>query len=150
MRRYKPLLDEFIRQLAMERTKYVSTCREIFVEDFPFDLLPKPASDIWNSEAVQAKLKSRLHPNYVDQFIDAAESLNSVLKKLRKKFPKDDPVCTYSAIRTAFELTLAQLRQHFFKKLLMRLNLTMLEASAERNSCRFETSTTSVHCLMHE
>jgi hypothetical protein len=84
----------------MERTKYVSTCREIFGEDFLFDLFSEPASDIWKSATVQAKLKSRLRPTRVDQFIDAAESLNSALEKLlRKEEVSKRRPCAYPAIR---------------------------------------------------
>jgi hypothetical protein len=149
MRRYKPLLDELLRQLGMERTKYVSTCREIFGEDFPFDLLSEPASDIWNSEAVQARLGSRLHPTHVGQFVGAAESLNSALEKLRKKFPKDDPVRTQLFGMSACELTLAQLRQRFFKRVLMRLNLAMLEAYRHKELVRIRNINNDLSTLLN-
>jgi hypothetical protein len=94
MRHHQHVLDEFIRELDMERTKFVDTCYNLFEDTITGDelssLMDDPSGECWRNEFFQRKLENRLRHHCVPDFVQAVETLKKVLDELNERFCVDE------------------------------------------------------------
>jgi hypothetical protein len=94
MRHHRHVLDEFIRELDMERIKFVDTCYDLFEDTVTGDelssLIDDPGGECWKDESFQRKLEVRLRHHCVPHFVQAVRTLKEVLDELNERFCVDE------------------------------------------------------------
>lgn len=92
MRHHQHILDEFVRQLRMEFCKFINTWDELFegVATAKGVSNLMTYSEFWSDKTVQATMAVRLHPDSIEQFMEAVETLNATLNDLIKRFVVDE------------------------------------------------------------
>lgn len=94
MRHHRRVLEQFCRELDMEKCKFLNTCEGLF-EDMvtaeEFDLLMSdPGGKIWSTALFQEKLSTRMRRHSIIQFLRAVEALRDTLDELNEKFTVEE------------------------------------------------------------
>jgi len=94
MRHHQHVLDEFSRELDMEKVKFVNTCLNLLEDTVTSDVMSKlmndPTGDLWKGNDLQEKLCDRLRSHSVPHFVQAMETMKKVIDELNEKFGIDE------------------------------------------------------------